>query len=93
MSNKQLKRAVEGNYYVVFFKNDFGGTSLQSGKINQFLTKNNFNGDVNLSPGAKVRIPFSNDWNTVTDVFISKKIKTVFVAVEYVLEEDVDFLD
>lgn len=87
MTNKQLEKAIEGNYYVVFFKNDKCGTSLQSSKINSFLTNHNFRGEVVLQPDAEVMIPWSNDWYTVTDVFVSEKIETVFVAVEYDFDE------
>ena len=87
MNEKHLVKAVEENYHVVFFKNDSGGTSLQSSRINSFLTKHNFRNEVVLRAGEEVQIPWSRDWYTVADVFVSEKIKTVFVAVEYIFEK------
>lgn len=90
MEQISINNTIEGNYHVVFFKKDSGGTSLQSRMANQFLTNENFYGEVNLVPGVKIKIPYSHDWYTVTDVFVSEKIKTVFVACEYVFEDDLD---
>ena len=90
MDFSKLTGAIEGNYHVVFFKNDTTGTSLQTLMMDRFFTEQNFYDGVDLVVGSKIKIPHSRDWYTVADVFVSEKIKTVFVACEYIFEDDLD---